>query len=182
MFKRLFDIVFSSIALLLFGWIILLLILFAYIDTSKGIFLQKRIGQFGKPFDIYKIRTMHIRNGSISWYGRFVRNTKLDELPQLLNILWGQMSFVGPRPDLPGYYDQLQGEERKLLELKPGLCSRAALKYFNEEALLAAQSNPLEYNDTIIFPDKVRMNLEYYYKRSFWEDLRILWACFKREL
>ena len=87
------------------------------------------------------------------------------------------MSFVGPRPDVPGYYDTLQGEARKLLELKPGLCSSAALKYANEEALLASQKNPLKYNDEVIFPDKIKMNLEYYYRRTFLEDLKILCKC-----
>ena len=125
---------------------------------------------------------MHIRTGAISRYGHYLRNSKLDELPQLFNILMGHMSFVGPRPDVPGYYDQLQGEGRKLLELKPGLCSRAALKYFNEEAILKQQIDPQKYNDEVIFPDKVRMNLEYYYKRSFAEDLRVLWCFFRREI
>lgn len=120
---------------------------------------------------------MQVCCGTISRYGNFLRNSKFDELPQLLNILGGQMSFVGPRPDVPGYYDRLQGEARKLLELKPGLCSRAAIKYFNEESLLAQQPDALHYNDTVIFPDKVQMNLEYYYNRSFMEDLRIFWAC-----
>lgn len=109
-------------------------------------------------------------------YGNFLRSSKFDELPQLLNILLGKMSFVGPRPDVPGYYDQLQGEERKILELKPGLLSRAALKYYNEEDILNAQQVPLKYNDEVIFPDKVRMNLDYYYKRSLREDFRILVA------
>jgi lipopolysaccharide/colanic/teichoic acid biosynthesis glycosyltransferase len=90
------------------------------------------------------------------------------------------MSVVGPRPDIPGYYDKLEGEERKILELKPGLISKAALKYYNEEALLKQQTNPLKYNDEVIFPDKIRMNLEYYYKQSFWEDLRIIWMFIKR--
>ncbi len=124
---------------------------------------------------------MHATTGKVSAYGRFLRQSKLDELPQLFNILLGEMSFVGPRPDVPGYYDKLQGEERKLLELKPGLCSRAALKYYNEENLLAQQPDPLHYNDTVIFPDKVRMNLAYYYKRSFVEDLRVLWGFVRRE-
>jgi lipopolysaccharide/colanic/teichoic acid biosynthesis glycosyltransferase len=167
--------------LLITGWFILLLILLAYIDTGKGLFLQTRVGQYGNLFTIYKIRSMHKKDGNISNYGKFLRGSKLDELPQLLNIVLGQMSFVGPRPDVPGYYDQLQGEARKLLELKPGFCSRAALKYFNEETLLAKQHDPLYYNDTVIFPDKVRMNLEYYYNQSFLEDLRILWKCFLRK-
>ncbi len=119
---------------------------------------------------------MHIHTGKISRYGKFLRRSKMDELPQLFNILLGQMSFVGPRPDILGYYDQLKGEDRKILELKPGLCSWTALKYINEDALLQQKSDPLQYNDEVIFPDKVKMNLEYYYNRSFWEDLKILWA------
>lgn len=119
---------------------------------------------------------MHINTGRISSYGKFLRRSKLDELPQLLNILLGQMSFVGPRPDVLGYYDQLQGEARKILELKPGLCSWTALKYIDEDALLQRQKNPLKYNDEVIFPDKIKMNLAYYYNRSFLEDLKILWA------
>ena len=118
---------------------------------------------------------MHLDTGAISRYGNFLRKSKLDELPQLLNILLGQMSFVGPRPDIPGYYDRLKGEDRKILELKPGLCSWAAIKYFNEDEELKLHTNPLEYNDEIIFPDKVRMNLEYYYNQSFSEDIKILW-------
>lgn len=90
------------------------------------------------------------------------------------------MSFVGPRPDIPGYYDTLQGEDRKILELKPGLCSWAALKYYNEDEILRLQQNPLEYNDKVIFPDKVRMNLKYCYTQSFWGDIRILWKTVRR--
>lgn len=172
--KRAFDFLFSIIGLLLFSWLILILSLLAYFDTGKGIFLQARIGQYGKNFTIYKIRSMHFRDGGISRYGQFLRSSKIDELPQLLNILLGQMSFVGPRPDVPGYYDTLVGEAQKILELKPGLCSRAALKYFDEETLLAKQKEPLKYNDEVIFPDKVRMNLEYYYNQSFFGDLRII--------
>ncbi len=119
---------------------------------------------------------MHKRTGRVSGYGNFIRRFKLDELPQLLNVFLGQMSFVGPRPDIPGYYDKLKGEERKILELRPGLCSWTALKYIDEEYLLQQQQNPLKYNDEIIFPDKVKMNLEYYYNQSFSEDIRVLWA------
>lgn len=119
---------------------------------------------------------MHAKTGKVSKFGMFLRKSKIDELPQLVNILFGQMSFVGPRPDIIGYYDQLQGEDRKILELKPGLCSWTALKYIDEEALLQRQKDPLKYNDEVIFPDKIRMNLDYYYNRSFIEDMKILWA------
>lgn len=154
----------------------------AHFDTGKGIFSQVRIGQFGKPFAIYKLRSIHYKKQRISSYGKFLRNSKLDELPQLVNILLGQMSFVGPRPDVPGYYDKLQGEARKILQLKPGLLSKAALKYYNEESVLKKQTHPLKYNDEVIFPDKVKMNLEYYYKRSFSEDMRVLWEFFKQKI
>lgn len=117
---------------------------------------------------------MHPQTNAISAWGSFLRNSKLDELPQLFNILKGDMSFVGPRPDIPGYYNLLQGENRKILTLKPGLTSEASIKYKDEEELLAQQENPLAYNDHIIFPDKVKMNLEYYHQRSFWGDLGII--------
>ncbi|PKP11202.1 MAG: sugar transferase, partial [Bacteroidetes bacterium HGW-Bacteroidetes-3] len=145
MAKRIFDILFAITTLLLLGWLIIICWLLASIDTnSNGLFIQKRIGQFGKPFNIYKLKSMKAINGikTISRFGNFIRKTKIDELPQLFNVLIGEMSVVGPRPDVPGYYDKLQGEERKILELKPGLTSLATLKYANEETLLAQQENP----------------------------------------
>lgn len=182
MLKRLFDFFLSFIGLLLFGGVIFTLWLFTSIDTqSNGIFIQNRIGQYGKAFKIFKLRTIHPKRNCISFIGRFLRKSKLDELPQLFNVLIGDMSFVGPRPDIPGYYDQLQGEARKILELKPGLTSEASLKYFNEEQLLEQQKDPLRYNDIVIFPDKVKMNLYYYYHRSFWIDIRILFNTIFRD-
>ncbi|HLF51195.1 sugar transferase [Flavobacterium sp.] len=173
--KKIFDITASFAALLLLGLFIFLCWVVAAIDTrSNGLFFQSRIGQFGKPFQIFKLKTIHPKKQTISAMGRFLRKSKLDELPQLFNVLLGDMSFVGPRPDVPGYYDQLQGEARKILELKPGLTSPASLKYFNEAYLLSQQENSLKYNDTVIFPDKVRMNLTYYYDHSFWGDIRII--------
>ncbi|ESU22164.1 sugar transferase [Flavobacterium enshiense DK69] len=178
MVKRFFDIVFSIAALVLMGWIIVLSWLVATLDTkTNGFFLQKRVGQFGKSFTIIKLRTIR-RNkegiASISKIGAFLRNSKIDELPQFINVLVGDMSIVGPRPDLQGYYDCLEGENRKVLELRPGLTSEASLKYYNEEQLLAVLDNPLEYNDEVIFPDKVSLNLQYYYERSFLGDLKII--------
>ena len=107
-------------------------------------------------------------------FGKFLRKSKLDELPQLLNIIKGDMSVVGPRPDIPGYYDALEGENRKILELKPGLTSEASIKYRNEEMLLKSVSNSKKYNDETIFPDKVKMNLNYYYNHNLLIDLKII--------
>jgi lipopolysaccharide/colanic/teichoic acid biosynthesis glycosyltransferase len=138
------------------------------------LFIQERIGQWGRVFKIYKLKTMHPATAKISSLGRFLRKSKIDELPQLWNVLKGDMSFVGPRPDVAGYYDLLQGEPSRILELKPGITSEASIKYANEETLLEQQENPLEYNDIVIFPDKVRMNLDYYYNRSFFGDMVII--------
>lgn len=176
--KRLFDIAISFTALLLFGSIIFLSWIVVSIETQKnGFFRQQRIGQFGKPFRIVKLRTMSNSKTSInqiSILGRWMRRSKMDELPQLWNIFVGDMSFVGPRPDISGYYDLLEGEDEKILDLKPGLTSLASIKYANEEEILSTQINPLLYNDEVIFPDKVRMNLEYYYNHSVFGDIKII--------
>lgn len=179
MIKRFFDIIFSLFTLLFFFWVVCIAWLLAAIDThTNGIFIQERIGQFGNPFKIYKLRTIQVSPSSgtprISKIGKFLRSYKLDELPQFLNVLKGEMSIVGPRPDLQGYYDLLQGENRKILELKPGLTSPAALKYSAEEQLLEKQDLPLLYNNNSIFPDKVQLNLDYYYHRSFCRDIGII--------
>ena len=175
MLKRIFDLFFSFVGLLLSGWLLVLFWVIASLDTnSNGLFVQERIGQWGRIFKIYKLKTICPQTNRISRIGLFLRQTKIDELPQLWNVLKGEMSLVGPRPDIQGYYDLLEGEYRKVLELKPGITSEASIKYQNEETLLAQQENPLVYNDTIIFPDKVRMNLEYYYNRSFFGDIRII--------
>jgi lipopolysaccharide/colanic/teichoic acid biosynthesis glycosyltransferase len=190
MIKRFFDVIFSLFSLLLFSWVILISWLLAVIDThTNGIFIQERIGQFGIPFKIYKLRTIQVSSSlgsaSISKIGKLLRSYKLDELPQLFNVLKGEMSIVGPRPDVPGYYDLLEGENRKILELKPGLTSLASLKYSNEEYLLEKQKSPAIYNDSVVFPDKVQLNLDYYYHRSFWGDITIIlktiWFPFKKK-
>jgi lipopolysaccharide/colanic/teichoic acid biosynthesis glycosyltransferase len=177
MIKRLFDIFFSMIGLVLSSGFIVFFYILATLDTwQNGLFSQQRIGQFGKPFTIYKLRTYGVSTEKpVSKFGAFLRNSKIDELPQLLNVFVGDMSFVGPRPDIAGYYDLLEGEDRKILELKPGLTSLASIKYANEDDVLSKQNNPLEYNDTIIFPDKVKMNLEYYYTNTIYGDIKIIW-------
>ena len=147
----------------------------ATIETkSFGIFFQTRIGQFGKPFIIIKLKTIRSNSNKVTFSGKFFRKYKIDELPQFFNVLLGNMSIVGPRPDVKGYYDTLKGEERNILSLKPGITSMASIKYKNEEKLLASQENPLKYNDEVIFPDKVKMNLEYYYKQSLFLDIKVI--------
>jgi len=175
MTKFIFDRVISFFALLFFIPILLIFVIISSIQTNSfGLFTQKRVGQYGKMFSIFKIKTIHPESGNISKWNALLRKFKLDELPQLINILIGNMSFVGPRPDIPGYYDQLDSAQQEVLKLKPGLTSEASLKYADEESLLRNKINPLEYNDKVIFPDKVKMNLDYYHKRNFLLDLKII--------
>lgn len=152
------------------------MIAIATIDTLKwGLFTQERVGRYGKLFVIYKIRTIR-EDGTISWFGNFLRRAKVDELPQLWNIVVGDMSMVGPRPDIPGYYDNLQGEARKILELRPGLTGPASLKYYKEEEILDGQADKLKYNDEVIFPDKVKINLHYRNNNSVFGDIKIIFS------
>jgi lipopolysaccharide/colanic/teichoic acid biosynthesis glycosyltransferase len=175
MLKRCFDIFFSVVALLFLVAVIALLWIFCAIDTgTNGLFVQDRVGQFGKIFRIYKLKTIRDSDSHISALGAFLRKYKIDEFPQLWNVLMGEMSFVGPRPDVPGYYDLLEGEERNILKLKPGITSSASLKYVDEEYLLQQQSDPKKYNDEVVFRDKVKMNLDYYYHNSIFGDIKII--------
>lgn len=182
--KRSFDII-LSLAILPFLLIPLLILwIVSTLSTGRnGWFVQTRIGQHGKPFSFYKLRTLKGRNhkdihaikAKETVFGGWLRSTKLDEIPQLFNVLKGDMSWVGPRPDVPGYADMLQEEDRVILSVKPGITGPATIKYKNEDQLLLRQSNPLEYNDTVIWPDKVKMNKEYIQQWSFKKDLMYLW-------
>jgi lipopolysaccharide/colanic/teichoic acid biosynthesis glycosyltransferase len=172
-----YNITFFAIIILL--PILILLVLLTSLDTGfPGIFTQKRVGQHAKIFTIYKFRTLHPKTFEKSTFGNLMRATKLDELPQLFNVLKGDMSLVGPRPDIPGYYDKLDGQDRLVLLLKPGITSEAGIKYRNEEKILLEQENPLKYNDEVLFPDKVRMNVDYYHNLSFRNDIYILLKTF----
>jgi len=176
MLKRSVDLILSFLGIIFLFPLLFMVWLLVCLDTnSSGLFLQKRVGQYGRLFTIYKLRTLHKRTAKGSKIGVFLRKYKLDELPQLINVLIGDMSIVGPRPDIIGYYDTLQGEARKILQLKPGLTSEAALKYANEEELLEKVAHPKKYNDEVIFPDKVQLNLAYYYHHTFWVDLQLIW-------
>lgn len=149
------------------------------------IFKQKRVGQYGKLFTVYKFRSMKVagegitsiastEENRITPLGKKLRRYKLDELPELWNVLKGDMSFVGPRPDVPGYADKLKGKDRDILKLKPGITGPASLKYRQEEDLLNSVENPQEYNDKIIYPDKVRLNLYYLEHYSFFKDIEMI--------
>jgi lipopolysaccharide/colanic/teichoic acid biosynthesis glycosyltransferase len=173
--KRLLEFFFALLGLFVSGGLLLLCLLIAALDTkSSGLFFQKRIGQHGKPFYIYKIKTLNENTKQPTRFGSFLRKYKLDELPQLINILSGAMSFVGPRPDIAGYADKLMGDDCVILIVRPGVTGLASLKYRNEEYSLANQSNPLAYNDTIIWPDKIRINKWYVQNRTFAMDIKII--------
>ena len=173
--KRFFDLLLAVSLLVFFHWILIFSWLFSALTTSSnGVFIQKRVGRYGELFSIYKLRTMHLKSKQINKFGAFLRKSKIDELPQLLNVIKGDMSFVGPRPDVQGYADKLTGENRKILELRPGITSLASLKYFNEEEILKYIDAPEDYNNNIIYPDKVKLNMEYYYNKSFLGDLKVI--------
>jgi len=181
--KRLFDIILSMVGIALTWWVMLLAWIVASLETgSNGLFVQKRIGYRGRVFNVFKIKTMRSHSGKettvttsndrrITKSGAFFRKTKIDELPQLFNVLFGQMSFVGPRPDVEGFADRLEGEEREILSVRPGITGPASLKYRNEEEILAAQKDPERYNKEVIWPDKVKINLAYLKAWSLKRDI-----------
>ena len=183
--KRLFDLFVSLVGIIVLLPVFLIIALLVKIKTPGPLFfVQQRVGRYGKLFRLVKFRTMlagqkgnniTVKGESrITPLGVFLRKYKLDELPELWNVLKGDMSFVGPRPDVPGYADRLKGEERKILELRPGITGPASMKYSNEEELLAQQPDPVKYNNEVIWPDKVRINLDYMRNRNFRFDLKMI--------
>ncbi len=182
--KRFFDFNISLFGLIIILPVLIILALLVKV-TSKGpiFYRQERVGLEGGIFKLLKFRTMVIdadKIGScvtvkndprITPVGSFLRNFKLDELPQLMNVLKGDMSFVGPRPDVPGFADKLAGEDRIILSVRPGITGPATLKYRNEEELLAQQADPDKFNAEVIYRDKIKLNREYVANRSFWKDL-----------
>jgi lipopolysaccharide/colanic/teichoic acid biosynthesis glycosyltransferase len=184
--KRLFDITLATVGIVLTLPIMLIAWLVSSVETrSNGLFMQERIGKEGKIFKVCKIKTMKTIAGEdstvttstdsrITKSGAFFRKTKIDELPQLFNVLMGQMSFVGPRPDVPGFADKLEGEDRIILSVRPGITGPATLKYRNEAELLSLQEDPERYNREVIWPDKVAINREYVENWSFEKDMQYL--------
>ena len=185
--KWCFDRIVALIGLVVLSVPLLVIAILIKTD-SKGpvFFMQMRIGKGGKPFRICKFRTMvHQSEGDtvttatdprITRIGHWLRHSKVDCLTELINVLVGQMSLVGPRPDVPGYADQLEGDDRRLLQLRPGITGPASIKYRNEEELLAQQPDPKAYNDTVIWPDKVKINLAYLDHWSFLGDISLIFG------
>tara|TARA_B100001057_G_scaffold168174_1_gene168915 strand:- start:510 stop:1097 length:588 start_codon:yes stop_codon:yes gene_type:complete len=188
MIKRMFDIIFSFFGIILFIPIFFVVAIFIKLDSKGPIFfIQNRVGLNGKIFKIIKFRSMKSNSENsltvtlqddnrITRVGKKIRKYKIDEIPELINVLIGDMSFVGPRPDVPGYADLLKGKSRNILKLRPGITSRASIKYANEEQILMTKEDPIAYNNEVIFPDKVKMNLNYYQNNNIWIDIKIIFA------
>ena len=209
MLKIVFDKVVSLVGLIVLSPLLLIVaLLIKWKMPGPILFRQQRVGRYGRIFTVYKFRTMTVKaeasvasrnseatsiasqeQSRITPLGEKLRRYKLDELPELWNVLKGDMSFVGPRPDVPGYADQLQGEDREVLLLRPGITGPASLKYRNEEDILEAVDEALqkgrsglpigittvqEYNDNVIYPDKVRLNRYYLHHYSFIKDIKMI--------
>lgn len=186
--KYIFDRVFALLGLIILSPVILVIFIIHKIRMPRGKFLfkQVRIGRGGMPFKIYKIRTMAddsevnctvttADDSRVTPFGHWLRESKVDTFLELINILIGEMSFVGPRPDVPGYADKLEGDDRVVLKMRPGLTGPASIKYRHEDKILSRQADPQRYNDEVIWPDKVKINKEYYENWSLWRDVTILW-------
>jgi lipopolysaccharide/colanic/teichoic acid biosynthesis glycosyltransferase len=184
--KRGMDLTAAVIGLALTWWIIIAAsAVSARVHGASGFFVQTRVGRYGQPFQLIKIRTMRVAadvttnvttslDARITDYGAWLRRTKLDELPQLINVLRGEMSLVGPRPDVPGFADLLEGDDRIILSVRPGITGPASLAYRSEEAILANVQDPERYNREVIYPDKVRLNRAYVTEYSLLRDIRLL--------
>lgn len=186
--KYVFDRIMAFVGLVVLSPILLIVWLLIRVKMPDGpaVFTQKRVGKDGKLFTMYKFRSMSVHHSGssvsvagesrITPLGAKLRRYKMDELPELWNVLVGDMSFVGPRPDVPGYADKLEGNNRRVLQLRPGITGPASLKYRDEEMLLARQASPQEYNDNVIYPDKVRINLYYLDHYCFLADIKMIVA------
>lgn len=185
--KRLFDVVCSFFGLLVLSPLFIFLSLWVGLGSKGGVFYkQKRVGRFNKDFTLYKFRSMRVgadkkglltiggKDSRVTKAGFFIRKYKLDELPQLLNVLKGDMSFVGPRPEVRKYVDMYTERQLKVLDVRPGITDLASIKYRNENDLLAAADNPEQYYIDFVMQDKLALNLQYIETRSFFVDIKLI--------
>lgn len=185
--KRIFDFTLSLIGLLLLSPLFLAVAVWIACDSKGGVFYrQVRVGRGGEDFKLYKFRSMRVgsdrkglltvggRDSRITRSGYFIRKYKIDELPQLINVLVGDMSFVGPRPEVRRYVDLYTPEQMKVLSVRPGITDMASIKYRNENDLLASAADPERYYIDVVMPDKLRINLEYIAGRSLMLDIKLI--------
>jgi len=195
MLKRIFDILFSLLGLIIFSpvFLIIAVLIFFEKDSKRTIFFkQLRVGKNNADFTLFKFKTMKVnsekkglltvgdRDKRITSAGYHLRKYKLDELPQLLNVLLGDMSFVGPRPEVRKYVELYNDDQKKILEVRPGITDVASIKYSKENELLAKSENPENYYVKEIMPDKIRLNLLYLNDRSFFKDIQIIFNTIKK--
>ena len=190
--KRLCDIVLSAVGLLCLSPLLLVVALWVKIDSTGPVFYrQLRVGRYNTDFRIYKFRSMYTDSDKrglitigghdprVTRAGYYIRKLKLDELPQLINVLLGDMSFVGPRPEVRKYVDMYTPEQLHVLDVRPGITDAASIKYRNENDILARQANPERYYIDVVMQDKLRINLEYVAHNSLLEDLKLIFETFK---
>lgn len=189
--KRIFDILFASIVLLCFLPIGLIISVVILLESKGGVFyLQQRIGLNGRPFALIKFRTMRkdadkagkltvgMRDPRITRSGYFLRKTKLDEFPQFINVLKGEMSIVGPRPEVREYTELYNEEQKRVLTVRPGITDYASLAYFKENELLGKSANPEKTYIEEVMPEKLKLNLKYIDEKGYFKDLKIIWRTF----
>ena len=187
MAKRLFDIVSSGIGLLCLAPFFVVMAIWIKLDSRGPVFYrQTRVGRYGRDFRIFKFRSMRVgsdkgrqitvgeRDPRITRSGYFIRRYKIDELPQLINVFLGDMSIVGPRPEVRKYVDLYSEEQRKVFQVRPGITDLASIKYRNENELLSQVDDPDTYYIDVIMPDKLAINLEYIRHQSFMGDIKII--------
>ncbi len=188
MIKRIFDIFFSAFSLLVFLPFGVILALAIVLESKGGVFYkQERIGKHGAPFQLFKFRSMRpdsdkkglltvgMNDSRITKTGLFIRKYKLDEIPQFINVLKGEMSIVGPRPEVKKYTDLYTNEQRKILNVKPGITDYASLEYFKENEILAQAAHPEEAYIQEVMPDKIRLNQKYLNNPTLGHDIKIIW-------
>ena len=185
--KRLFDIVCSFFGLVFLSWLFVFVALWVGLSSRGGVFYrQRRVGRCNRDFTIYKFRSMRVnsdrqglltiggRDGRITKAGVFIRKYKLDELPQLFNVLRGDMSFVGPRPEVRKYVELYTEEQKKVLTVRPGITSLSSIKYRNENEILSRSDNPEQYYIDVIMHDKLAIELDYLEQRSLLTDIKVI--------
>lgn len=190
--KRLFDIIASAIGLVCISPLLVVVAVWIKLDSSGPVFYrQQRIGRNGKPFGLYKFRSMCVgadrkglitvggHDSRVTHAGYYIRKYKLDELPQLINVLVGDMSLVGPRPEVKRYVDLYDDQQLRVLSVRPGITDPASIKYRNENELLSTATDPEEFYRTVVMPDKLRINLDYVDHQSFVGDIKIIAQTFR---